>query len=113
MARPLLPLAALRKSLEIYLAEDERAAIEDKARGAGLALSSFVRKAALGQKVATLPQPNAAKWEQLARLSANMNQVAKAANAGASVSVDSGLLRELADLVRRLRLDLIGIAEDM
>ena len=83
MARPLLSLDSLRKPLEIYLAENEREAIEEKAHVAGLALSSFIRKAALAQKVATLPQPNAAKWQQLARLSANVNQIARAANAGA------------------------------
>jgi hypothetical protein len=113
MPRPLLPPNALRKPVELYLAENEREAIEAKAREAGLALSSFVRKAALGQKVATLPQPNAVKWEQLARLSANVNQIARAANAGTVVSVDGDLLKEVATLVRHLRLDLVGAAEDM
>lgn len=113
MSRPLLPPNAVRKPVEFYLAENERETIEAKAREAGLPLSSFVRKAALGQKVATVPQPNAAKWEQLARLSANVNQIARAANAGTVVSVDGELLREVATLVRHLRLNLVGVAEDM
>ena len=111
MARPLIESSALRKPLEIYLADAERQSIQTKATTAGLPLSGFVRKAALGHPVATLPQPNAEKWQELARLSANLNQLAKAANGGDRVAVDSGLLYEVAVLVRGLRLDLIGVQE--
>lgn len=109
MARPLLESSALRKPLEVYLADAERRTIQTKASAAGLPLSGFVRKAALGHPVATLPQPNAEKWQELARLSANVNQLAKAANSGDRVVVDAGLLYEVAVLIRSLRLDLIGV----
>lgn len=108
MARPLLPSPDIRKPVGLYLTEAERDTIEKRARTAGLALSTFARKSALGQRIASVPQPNAERWAELARLSGNLNQLAKAANEGKRVEVDFVLLMEVADGVRKLRLELLG-----
>jgi hypothetical protein len=107
-----MPAEALRQPLKIFLSGEERKAVAAKASGTGLALSAFIRRAALGMKVSSIPQPNAEKWQELARLSANLNQLTKAANGGAGIQVDSALLYEVAVLVRGLRLDLIGTKEE-
>lgn len=105
----LKPEEALRRPIKIFLSDDERSSIESKAHSSGLALSSFIRRVALGAKVSTIPQPNAEKWQDLARLAGNLNQLARAANSYAAVEVDSTLLMEVAVLVRSLRQDLIGL----
>ena len=108
----LKPEEALRRPIKIFLNDEERSSIESKAHGAGLALSSFIRRVALGSKISTVPQPNAEKWQDLARLAGNLNQIAKAANTCTGVEVDSTLLMEVAVLVRSLRQDLIGVEGD-
>lgn len=109
MARRLFPKEALRQPFKVSFTSTERQGVEAKAHGAGLTLAAFIRRAALGQKVATLPQPNAEKWQDLARLAGNLNQLTKMANSGQPVEVDATLLMEVAVLVRNLRFDLIGV----
>ena len=111
MARPLLLPEDLRKPVKLFLTSEERTAVETKALASGLALSTFVRKVALGQRVVSLPTTNAEQWEKLARLSANLNQLARAANSGSAVSVDPDLLAALSVQVRRLRFDLLGLED--
>lgn len=111
MARPLMLPDDVRRPLEIYLTAAERQILAQKSHQAGLALSPFVRQAALGQKIATVPQANTEKWQQLARLSANLNQLTKLANQGQTVVVDPALLHEVSEAVRQLRLDLLGVEE--
>jgi hypothetical protein len=45
----------------------------------------------------------------LARLSANLNQLARLSDEGGRVTVDDGLLKRVATETRRLRLALLGI----
>ena len=108
MPRPLLTHAEIRERIDLYLNAAERAAIETKAREAGLAVSAFIRKAALGQRIEAPQVVNAARWGELARTTANLNQLAHAVNAGHASGVDPRLIEELADQVRRLRLELLG-----
>jgi hypothetical protein len=61
-----------------------------------------------------LPPPpvapiNREQYAELARLSANLNQLARLANEGDRVTVDEGLLKRVASETRRLRLALLGI----
>jgi hypothetical protein len=113
MARQLLPRAALRDGLDLYLNADERRQIELKARTAGLSLSSFIRRAALGQKVEAPPgEGSVRRWHELARTTANLNQIAHAINAGRATGIDPIVISELAELVRLLRLELLGSRGD-
>lgn len=108
MPRPLLTHAELRERIDLYLNAAERSAIEAKARDAGLAVSAFIRKAALGQRIEVPQVVNAARWGELARTTANLNQLAHAVNAGHASGIDPRLIEELADQVRLLRLELLG-----
>lgn len=108
MPRPLLTRAEIRERIDLYLNAAERSAIEAKAREAGLAVSAFIRKAALGQRIEVPHVVNAARWGELARTTANLNQLSHAINAGHASSVDPRLIDDLADQVRLLRLELLG-----
>ena len=55
-----------------------------------------------------VPAINLDQYAELARLAANLNQLARAANEGRPVTVDAALLQRLAGEVGRLRLALIG-----
>lgn len=52
---------------------------------------------------------NREQYAELARLSANLNQLARLVNEGDRVTVDDGLLIRVANETRRLRLALLGI----
>lgn len=103
-----LPKERLRRKLDFYLAPDEQAAVAQKAKLAGLPVSAFVRHAALGLTVQTIPSANVAHWRELARLAGNLNQIAHAINCGLATGVDSACIEQLAEQVRLLRLDLAG-----
>jgi hypothetical protein len=108
MARPLLRQWELRERFEIYLTPLERGAIAERAKQAGMPLSAFIRKAALGQKVSALPAINAEQWSKLSGLGSNLNQLAHHANAGTLEGADPATLDELAEQIRQIRLTLMG-----
>lgn len=66
--------------------------------------------AARGRAIASPPVPpiNREQYAELARLSANLNQLARLANSGEPVTVADALLQRLAGEVGRLRLALLG-----
>lgn len=108
MARPLLHQWELRERFDIYLTMLERGAISERAKHAGMPLSAFIRKAALGQKVSALPAINAEQWSKLSSLGSNLNQLTHQANAGTLEGVDPAMLDEVAETVRQIRLTLMG-----
>lgn len=108
MARPLLRQWELRERFDIYLTALERGNIAERAKLAGMPLSAFIRKAALGQKVIAMPAINADQWARLAALGANLNQLAHHANAGTLDGADLALLEELSEQVRQIRHALMG-----
>lgn len=111
MGRPLLRECELRTRVDIYLTAAERADIARRAAECRLAVSAFIRKSAMGQRVAAVPLGNARRWASLARLTANINQMAHHLNAGHAGGVDPVVLANLLDEVRGLRLDLMGASE--
>ena len=108
MARPLLTNAELRDRIDLYLNCSERAAIAAKAHDAGLPLSAFIRRAALRQKVESPPVASIERWRELARTTANLNQITHAINDGRATGIDLVVLNELTEQVRQLRLELLG-----
>lgn len=108
MARPLLREWELRERFDIYLTPLERGAISERAKLAGMPLSAFIRKSALGQKVSALPAINAEQWSRLSGLGSNLNQLAHHANAGTLDGADLALLEELSEQVRQIRHALMG-----
>lgn len=108
MARPLLNEWELRERFDIYIRPLERGQISERAKQAGMPLSAFIRKAALGQKIFALPAINAEQWSRLSGLGANLNQLAHHANAGTLEGFDPAMLSELAETVQQIRLTLMG-----
>lgn len=112
MARPLLSSTVLRDSIDLYLNAEERRDIEAKAQKTGLPLSTFIRRSALGQKVEAPPGEFSLKrWQELARTTANLNQISKALNEGRATGIEPAVIDELAEQVRLLRLELLSRQE--
>ena len=109
MPTPLLPTASLRKHCVIYLADLEREQIRAKAAAAKLSISAFIRLAALGQVIKAPPGDVSLKrWQELARTTANLNQLVASINSGKVTGIDQAVIDELAEQVRLLRLELLS-----
>jgi len=110
MAQPLLPKEALRRRFDIYLNAAERAHVHAKAREAKLPTATFVRHAALGQPVQAPPSEiSIAAWQDMSRVSGNLNQLAHAIASGRVSGVDVATIQQVAEQVRLLRMELIGV----
>ncbi len=107
MARPILEKEKLRCRLDCYLSPTEKKVLRDKARAAGLGMSDFLRKSALAIKITTIPTGNVKRWQELARLSGNLNQLVRAVHRGEMPSDLLPELREISTEVQALRLDLL------
>lgn len=100
-----------------FRATDSEAAELDKLAAAhGLTPGEFVRMKALGARMPKPPVPevNREKWAELARTTANLNQIAAHLNQGGGVDA-AGLaatVTDLAEQVRRLRLELLGVKDE-
>lgn len=83
----------------------ERAAVEVRAAQAGLELSEFCRRAILGQRVTAQPirMAQAQLLAEINRIGVNLNQLARAANAGRPMpaSVDAAVI-EVRAVIERL-----------
>jgi len=73
--------------------------------------AQWLREAALARRLPSPPVAaiNREQYAELARLAANLNQLAHLANEGKPVTVADGLLERVAAETRRLRLALLGI----
>ena len=108
MAQPLLPRQVLRERFDLYLNESEREAIGAKARRLNLPVSTYIRQAALGQRIqAPPPAVNIRAWQEAARWASNLNQIAHALASGKATGVDTATVDQLNDAVRALRLQLL------
>lgn len=108
MAQPLLPRQVLRERFDLYLNESEREAIGAKARRLNLPLSTYIRQAALGQRIqAPPPAVNIRAWQEAARWASNLNQIARAIATGTATGVDATTVLRLSEEVRALRLQLL------
>ncbi len=104
------PAAVRASTIGVRVSPSEYAALRDKSAQMGVTPAQWLRQAALSRRLPSPPVPaiNRSVYADLARLSANLNQLAWHANRGESVHVDADLLRQLAFEVRQLRLALIG-----
>lgn len=112
--RPKLPAESLRtRTIGVRVNAVELAAVQTKAAQVGLPPAQWLRAAALSQAVLRplVPEINRQAYAELARLAANLNQMARTAHAGQIVSA-SGLLEILQQQVRLLRKELLGIGHD-
>lgn len=104
------PAAVRVSTIGVRVSAEEYAALRAKAAQMGMTPAQWLREAALSRRLPSPPVPaiNREQYAELARLSANLNQLAHAANIGQNVAVNDALLQRLAGEVSRLRLALIG-----
>ena len=98
-------------TIGVRVAPAEFAALTAKAEQMGMTPAHWLREAALSRRLPSPPVPpiNREQYAELARLSGNLNQLAKLANSGQPVTVADTLLQRLAGEVGRLRLALLGV----
>lgn len=92
----------------------EHVDLANRAAEAGLELSEFIRRTALGRRVqAPVPPLNREAWLALAPTAANLNQLATHLNRGGVVHGDdlADVLRSLHEDVQALRRALIAVDE--
>lgn len=110
MSRPLKASRELRHRFDLYLDAREVDQIRANAQTARLPMSTFVRRVALSQRIELPPSAgNLDRWRELAPLASNLNQIARACNAGLVPEGIYPLVTELAEQVRLLRLELLGL----
>lgn len=104
------PAAVRRATIGVRVSAPEYAALRERAAQMGMTPAQWLREAALSRRLPSLPVPvaNREQYAELARLAANLNQLAHAANSGEPVQVNDELLTAVADQVKHLRLVLIG-----
>lgn len=71
----------------------------------------YLRSASRGVLPPTIPAINREAWASLARVAANLNQYQQAINAGTVHGHPPELIQALAELVQKLRAELLGITE--
>ena len=105
------PAAVRTSTIGVRVSADEYAALRAKAEQMGMTPAQWLREAALSRRLPSPPVPaaNRQQYAELARLSANLNQLAHGANIGQNVAVNDALLQRLAGEVSRLRLALLGV----
>jgi hypothetical protein len=112
MPRPLKPSRELRQRFDLYLDEAEVDQIRANATAACLPMSTFVRRVALRQHIELPPSAgNIERWRELAPLASNLNQIARACNAGLLPDGVFPVVIELTEQVRMLRLELLDVRQ--
>jgi len=105
------PEAVRRATIGVRVSTSEYAALKTKAAQMHMTPAQWLREAALARRLPSPPVAaiNREQYAELARLAANLNQLAHLANEGKPVTVADGLLERVAAETRRLRLALLGI----
>ena len=104
--------AALRgATIGVRVSADEYAILRDETAQMHMLPGRWLREAALKRQLPAPPVAaiNRAQHVELARLSANLNQLTHLANAGRPVTIADALLQKLISEVAGLRLGLLGI----
>ena len=104
------PSAVRASTIGVRVSADEYAALKAKAGQMSMTPAQWLREAALSRRLPSPPVPaiNRDQYVELARLAANLNQLARAANEGQAVTVNDHLMQRLTAEVKRLRLALLG-----
>lgn len=111
--RPKIAPEALRvATIGVRVSPAELLLLRNKAEQMSMTPAQWLREAALTRRLPSPPVPaiNREQYAELARLAANLNQLAHAANEGRAVTVTVTDLQALSAEVARLRLALLGAA---
>lgn len=112
--RPALPASQKRKNrVRVHFSDLEMKYLIRMAGDGGIVeggIPDFIRQQALGRKIHTIPTINHEAWVSLARVGANLNQIAHRLHlveAGAEGIVAPDIL-EIREALEQLRLQLLG-----
>jgi hypothetical protein len=105
------PAAVRSATIGVRVSASEYAALREKAAHMHMTPAQWLREAALSRRLPSPPVAaiNREQYVELARLAANLNQLARLANEGQRVAVADDLLERLAGETKRLRLALLGV----
>lgn len=105
------PAAVRVATIGVRVSANELADLQAKAAELGVAPAQWLRLAAQTRRLPPMPVPavNREQYVELARLSVNINMLAKHANSGKPVTVADELLKRLIREVSSLRLELLGL----
>lgn len=108
------PIKVRHMTIGVRVNPAEWQTLQLRARHMGMSPAQWLRTAALSRRMPPPPVPevNRKTYGELARLGVNLNQIAKAANAGRTV-VPFGVLRELLRAIMCLQASLMGVADSM
>jgi len=121
MARPKLPADQVRHRRDVWMSAAEWAAVCEAAAAAAQPVRAYCRRVLLGKRIAAAPSVETRKaWVELARVHANLNQVAHALNGAVKAGMKrTPELREIAELLREcdaqtkaLRAELLSGGDD-
>ena len=111
MARPLKRSNELRQRIDLYLSPAERDLADARAGEAGLSLSAFVRETLFARRISQAPTVSAQRWGELARVCANLNQLARHLNAGTASGVPPEMITKLHEEIQAVRRELLGVRQ--
>ena len=99
-------------TIGVRVSAAEYDALRQRADAMAMTPAQWLREAALTRRLPSPPVSaiNREQYAELARLSANLNQLTRLANEGDRVTIATALLAKIKAEVSRLRLDLIGAA---
>jgi hypothetical protein len=105
------PTSVRSATIGVRVSASEYARLRAKAAQMQITPAQWLREAALTRRLPSPPVAaiNREQYAELARLAANLNQLARLANEGTRVKVADALLAEMTLEVKRLRLALLGI----
>jgi hypothetical protein len=108
------PAAVRIATIGVRVSASEYELLRQKAAHMRMTPAQWLREAALSRRLPSPPVAavNREQYVELARLAANLNQLAHLANEGARVTVADGLLMRVAGETRRLRQALLGVEGD-
>lgn len=97
----------LKKPITLYATPVELERLKAQAERSGMNYSAFVIASAVGKIIRPVPSINQTQWAELSRLASNLNQLARAANAGRA-DVDPALLKDTKVQLQAIRSALVG-----
>lgn len=106
------PLALADKRdhcVSVRLNSAELADLDSARAGVKMQRGEYLRSASRGVLPPTIPQINREAWASLARVAANLNQYQAQINAGGVHGHPPEVIQELAELVQKLRAELLGM----
>ncbi|TWB25630.1 plasmid mobilization protein [Nitrospirillum bahiense] len=111
MARPKKDVGDRRRQTTIWLSDEERREIGQRAEAARQPFGDYVRRAALGRRLTAAPSIiNLAGWEELSNLSINLREILLYAREWRDLD-EAGLMGQIIEIqmqIERLGATLIG-----